>query len=274
MSKIEKALDEARLSRKSIIAATHERLTQEARERPLVKTIQYTKTKAIEVDPGLLEEKKVIATSSTYSREAEQYKLLKAQVMKKAREKGWQTIMITSVGKAEGKTLTSINLALTIAMEMHQTSLLVEADLKEPNMRRYFGFRGEAGLSDYLLGGAALPDLLLTIGIDRFVMLLGGKSIPNSAEILGSPKMQSLVTEMRNCYLDRYVIFDLPPLLECSDPLIFAEYVDAILLVVEAGKTTTNHVKKAVDLLEGKNILGWVLNKVTTNEKHYYRYYH
>jgi protein-tyrosine kinase len=274
MSKIEKALDKARLSRTSILSATSERLRHEESQRPLVKQIQYTKTKTIEVDPGLLEEKKVIATSSTYAREAEEYKLLKAQVMKKAREKGWQTIMITSVGKAEGKTLTAINLALTIAMEMHQTSLLVEADLKEPNMQRFFGLRGEAGLSDYLLGGAALPDLLLTIGIDRFVMLPGGKSIPNSAEILGSPKMKSLVAEMRSCYPDRYVIFDLPPLLECADPLIFSEYVDAILLVVEAGTTTTSHVKKAVELLEGKNILGTVLNKVTTNDKHYYRYYH
>ena len=274
MSKIEKALDKARLSRKSIISATSERLTHEAAQRPLVKQIHYTTTKIKEVPPEILEEKKVIATSSIYAREAEEYKLLKAQVMKKAREKQWQTIMITSVGKGEGKTLTAINLALTIAMEMHQTSLLVEADLKEPDMQRYFGLKGQAGLSDHLLGGAALPDCLLTIGIDRFVMLLGGKSITNSAEILGSPKMQSLVAELRSHYPDRYVIFDLPPLLECADPLIFAEYADAILLVVEAGKTTTTDVKKAVDLLEGKNILGWVLNKVTTNDKHYYRYYH
>jgi protein-tyrosine kinase len=274
MSKIEKALDKARLSRQSIISATKERLTKEADQRPLVKTIEYTKTKIKEVPPEILEEKKVIATSSIYAREAEEYKLLKAQVMRKAREKQWQTIMITSVGKGEGKTLTAINLALTIAMEMHQTSLLVEADLKEPNMQRYFGLKGQAGLSDHLLGGTALPDCLLTIGIDRFVMLPGGKSIPNSAEILGSPRMQSLVAELRGQYLDRYVIFDLPPLLECADPLIFAEYVDAILLVVEAGKTTTTHAKKAVGLLEGKNILGTVLNKVTTNDKHYYRYYH
>jgi len=274
MSKIEKALNKARLSRKSIISATSERLTHEAEQRPLVKTIEYTKTKTIEVDPGVLEEKKVIATSSAYAREAEEYKLLKAQVMKKAREKGWQTIMITSVGKGEGKTLTAINLALTIAMEMHQTSLLVEADLKEPNMQRFFGLRGKPGLSNYLIECVDLPDLLITMGIDRFVMLPGGMSIPNSAEILGSPKMQGLVAEMRSCYPDRYVIFDLPPLLECADPLIFAEYVDAILLVVEAGKTTTSHVKKAMDLLEGKNILGTVLNKVTTNDKHYYRYYH
>jgi protein-tyrosine kinase len=274
MSKIEKALDKARLSRQSIISATKERLTKEADQRPLVKTINYTTTKIKEVPPEILEEKKVIATSSIYAREAEEYKLLKAQVMRKAREKQWQTIMITSVGKGEGKTLTAINLALTIAMEMHQTSLLVEADLKEPNMQRYFGLKGQAGLSDHLLGGTALSDCLLTIGIDRFVMLPGGKSIPNSAEILGSPRMQSLVAELRGQYLDRYVIFDLPPLLECADPLIFAEYVDAILLVVEAGKTTTTHAKKAVGLLEGKNILGTVLNKVTTNDKHYYRYYH
>jgi len=273
MSKIEKALNKARLSRQSLISPKPERQREVAKESPLVKTIKYTKTKTIEVDPGVLTEKKVIATPYVYAHAAEEYKLLKAQVLKKAREKGWQTIMLTSVGKGEGKTLTAINLALAISEEVNETSLLVEADLREPNMQRFFGFRGEPGLSDYLLGCVALPDLLINIGIDRFVFLPGGQSIPNSAEILGSPKMQSLVAEMRGCYADRYVVFDLPPLLEFADALIFSEYVDAILLVVEANKTTTDHLKKAMELLEGKNIIGTVLNKVKTDEKQYYRYY-
>ena len=273
MSKIEKALNKASSTRQSLISPAPRRERERQREGPLVKTIQYTKTRTVEVDPMLLEDKRVLATPNAYARAAEEYKLLKAQVLKKARENGWQTIMLTSVGKGEGKTLTAINLALAISQEVNETSLLVEADLREPSMQRFFGLRGEPGLSNYLLECVPLPDLLITIGVDHFVFLPGGHSIPNSAEILGSPKMQGLVAEMRQCYQDRYVVFDLPPLLECSDPLIFSGYVDAVLLVIEAYKTTTDHLKKAMELLEGKNVIGTVLNKVKQDEKRYYRYY-
>jgi Mrp family chromosome partitioning ATPase len=85
--------------------------------------------------------------------------------------------------------------------------------------------------------------------------------------------MHELVTEMKHCYPDRYVVFDLPPLFECADPLIFSEYVDGILLVAEAYQTTVEQLHKAMELLEGKNILGAVLNKVKAEDKRYYRYY-
>ena len=177
------------------------------------------------------------------------------------------------MGKGEGKTLTAINLALAISMELQETSLLVEADLREPAIRRYFGLNTKQGLTDYLLSGIPLPELLINPGIDRFVFLPGGRSIPNSAEILGSPRMHDLVTEMKHCYPDRYVVFDLPPLFECADPLIFSEYVDGILLVAGAYQTTVEQLHKAMELLEGKNILGAVLNKVKAEDKRYYRYY-
>ncbi|MFW6147903.1 MAG: hypothetical protein ACOC6B_05880 [Thermodesulfobacteriota bacterium] len=86
--------------------------------------------------------------------------------------------------------------------------------------------------------------------------------------------MAELVGELKSWYPDRYVIFDLPPLFECSDPLIFSDYVDGVLLVVEAYKTTTDHLKRAMSLLEGKNIIGAVLNKTASSEKDYYGYCH
>lgn len=284
MSKIEKALKRAEQTRRSLLSGGNGEeewpkrfpsQKKEAEQQPLVKTIQYTQTKKIEVNPEVLEENKVVVPQNSHSRLAEEYRLLKAQVLKKAREMGLKTFMVTSVGKGEGKTLTAINLALAIAQELHETSLLVEADLREPTVQRFFGLREEPGLADYMLRNAPLRDLLINPGIDRFIFLPGGKSIPNSAEILGSPKMRDLVEEMKLRYPDRYVIFDLPPLSECADPLIFSDYVDGILLVVEACKTISDHLKKTMELLEGKNIIGAVLNKVRTDEKQYYSsYYH
>jgi protein-tyrosine kinase len=284
MSKIEKALKQAEQNRRSLItggnaekepspASTHKKKEARPKDSPLVKTIQYTQTKTIPVDSAMLAEKKIMVTKNGRSWVMEEYKLLKAQVLKKSRDKNLNSLMVTSAGRGEGKTLTAINLALAISREVNETALLVEADLREPNIQRFFGFRRERGLTDHLLRDVPLSDLLINPGIDRFVLLPGGHSIPNSGEILGSPKMQELVTEMKQRYSDRYMVFDLPPLFECADPLIFSDYVDGILLVVEAYKTTTDHLKKAMEMLEGKNIIGAVLNKVRADEKQYYRYY-
>ena len=274
MSKIEKALYKAKQKRRSVLSPTPDQQKKEARQSPLVKTIDYTQTKTIAVHPRVLAENKVMVSQDGRLRAVEEYRLLKAHVLKKAHDQGWSTLMVTSVGKGEGKTLTAINLALAIAQEVNETCLLVEADLREPDMQRFFGFRGEPGLTDYLFQGVPLPQLLINPEIDRFIFLPAGHSVPNSGEILGSPKMQDLIVELKDCYPDRYVVFDLPPLFECADPLIFSDYVDGVLLVVEAHKTTTDHLKKAMGLLEGKNIIGTVLNKARRDEKQYYRYYY
>ena len=240
----------------------------------LGKTICYTQTKKLPVDFKHLAEKKIMGSENGCPMAVEKYKLLKAQVLKKARDGGWNTLMVTSVGEGEGKTLTAINLALAISQELEETCLLVEADMRKPKMMQYFGFQAKPGLSDYLLWDIPLDEVLINPGIDRFVFLPGGKSISNSGEILGSTKMQELVSNMKSCYSDRYVLYDLPPLFECADPLIFSDYVDGILLVVEAYKTTTDHLRGAMELLEGKNLIGAVLNKVKVdNDRYYYRYY-
>lgn len=273
MSKLEKALSKAKQDRRSLLTGQPETPKKQAKSSPLVKTIRYTQTEVIDYDPEVLTERKVIFNQDGRFRAAGEYKLLKAQILKKARDKNWNTFMVTSVGKGEGKTLTAINLALAISLELHETSLLVEADLREPNMRRYFGLKTKRGLTDYLLKGIPLPELLINPGIDRFVFLPGGQSIPNSAEMLGSPRMRDLVDEIKHCYPDRYVVFDLPPLFECADPLIFSEHVDGVLLVAEAYRTTTDQLHKAMELLQGKNIIGAVLNKVKAEDKRYYRSY-
>ena len=273
MSKLEKALNKAKEQRRSLLSPTPEHQKREVKETPLVKTICYTHTKTVQFDPEVLTAKKVMVPQADHFQALEEYKLLKTQVLKKARDNNWNTLMVTSVGKGEGKTLTAINLALAISLELNETSLLVEADLREPNMQRYFGLKAKRGLTDYLLRAVPLPELLINPGIDRFTFLPGGRSIPNSAEILGTRKMRDLVQEIKHCYPDRYVLFDLPPLFECADPLIFSEYVDGVLLVVEAYQTTTDHLQKAMELLEGRNIIGAVLNKVKPHDKGSYRYY-
>jgi protein-tyrosine kinase len=165
--------------------------------------------------------------------------------------------------------LTAINLAISISREVTQTVLLVDTDLRHPTVHKYFHLEVEVGLSDYLLHDIPIPDLLINPGMDKLIILPGGKAIPGSTEILGSPKMAQLVREMKTRYRDRYLVFDCSPLLLSPDSLIFSSYVDGIILVVEAGKTTTDQVKKAMEFLKGRKLLGTVLNKAGHAETYY-----
>ena len=166
----------------------------------------------------------------------------------------------------EGKTLTAINLAISLAMEVSYTVLLVDADLRHPNVHTYFGLEPEFGLSDYLVSDKPLQELLVhPAGIQGLVILPGGKPLINSAEMLNSPKMSRLVEELKTRYPSRIVLFDLPPSLTTADAVAFAPYVDAALLVVEEGKTSTQDAQRATELLKDTHLIGAVLNKSLSN---------
>ncbi len=226
-----------------------------------VQDIVYTQTRTIDIADAVLRERRVLAG---FERGAflDAYKILRTQVMHRLRENGWNVLGITSPRKQEGKTLTAVNLAISLAMDTTQTVLLVDADLTNPNAHHAFGIEECGGLVDYLLDGIPVEHLLIHPGIGRFVLMPAGRPIENSAEALTSPKMASLVEEFKHRYPSRIVLFDLPPLLQTADVLAFSPYTDALLLVVEDGKTTREDIERALQLVKGSTpVLGTVLNK-------------
>jgi Mrp family chromosome partitioning ATPase len=174
--------------------------------------------------------------------------------------KGWRALAVTSPGPGEGKTLTAVNLALSLARDVNQTVLLVDLDLRHPRVHRAFGFEPTVGIIDHLFAGVPLPDILFTPGVERLVVLPGRESYPHSSEILASPDMVALVQELKHRYPDRLVLFDLPPVLSADDALTFAPYVDAALLVVREGVTTQESFERALRYLGQTPIVGTVLN--------------
>jgi protein-tyrosine kinase len=195
--------------------------------------------------------------------EIDSYKILRTQISQLTKKDGKNTIMVTSARPGEGKTLTAINLALSFAMEFDQTVLLVDCDLKQQNIHKILGIESRQGLVDHLVNGVDLSQLIVWPGIEKFTILSGGRPLFDSSEFLGSPRMKELVTEMKDRYTERYIIFDVPPVLTGADALSFAPLVDGILVVVEAGKTSINDVNEAISLLPKEKILGLVLNKGT-----------
>ncbi len=182
------------------------------------------------------------------------------QTLQRLRARDGNALAIVSPGEDEGKTLTAINLGLSFAQEVDQTVLLVDANLREPSVHRYFGFTPEAGLSDYLLSGTPLDKILVNPGVDRFVILPGGRPLLNSAEMLGSMKMAKLVQELKMRYPSRLVIFDLPPVLSVADALAFSPYVDAAIMVAQELKTRRHDIVRAAEMLKSVELIGTVLN--------------
>ena len=204
------------------------------------------------------------------SSDAEYYKVLRTNIMQRTRDKNWNTIMVTSVQPGEGKTLTSINLAAAFAKEYNQTVLLVDCDLRRQNIHKYLDYPFDKGIADYLMNGCALKDLIIWPNIEKLTLISGGKTIPNSTELLGSPKMKSLVKEIKQRYDNRYVIFDVPPVLSSADAIAFAPLVDCILMVVEEGRTSIKDVKKALEMLPHEKFIGYVLNRRKAPIRGYY----
>lgn len=223
--------------------------------------ITYTKTRSLSIPHTVLREHRVMAAHKK-GPFVDAYKILRTQITQRLRENGWNVVGVTSPGYGEGKTLTAVNLAVSLAMETTQTVLLVDSDLQDPTVHQVFGLKDCLGLADYLLDDQPVEDLLLHPGIGRFVLLPGGRTISNSTEILTAPKMVGLVEELKHRYPSRVVIFDLPPLLHTADVLAFSPYTDALLMVVEEGKTTGEELQRALSLVKNSRpVLGTVLNK-------------
>lgn len=207
-------------------------------------------------------DKHIVCITEPYSQAAEQYRRLRARLLMATKKDSLNTIMVTSSGIGEGKTVTSVNLAVALAAAYDNTVLLVEADLRRPSVCRYLGIEPGPGLSDCLTGKAELKDAIIKTGIGRLSVLPAGTIAEKPAELISSEKMKALVAEMKTRYKDRYVIFDTSPVLATADALSLGSMVDGVLMVVQADETSERALGQAVSLMRGCNVMGAVLNNM------------
>ena len=223
----------------------------------------YSRSRTVQLNPVTMERNRCVAMFSDKP-EIDSYKVLRQQILRRTEDLGGNAIMVTSTLPGEGKTLTAINLAFTFAREFEQTVLLVDCDLKRQNIHEVLGYESDKGLVNYLLNECAITDLIVWPSIEKLTIISGGKTIDESSEVLGSPLMKELVTDMTNRYPERYVIFDVPPVLAGADAMIFANLMDHIVVVVEADKTSMPDLKMALDMLPKEKVRGLILNQQRT----------
>ncbi|MGB5279446.1 MAG: CpsD/CapB family tyrosine-protein kinase [Gammaproteobacteria bacterium] len=259
MEKIKQALDKARQERQQ--AGPHAAKSA-VKAFTDVSSIHYTQTQSVEGSQQKMRESRLLS-SMGHSEYTDAMKILSTQVLQRMKENHWGSIAVTSARKAEGKTTIALNLGISIAREVEYTVLVVDANMRHPNVHQYFGINPQHGLSDYLTNDdIELSELLINPkGLDHFVILPAGNPHHSSSELLSSPKMCTLVQELTNRYAKRIIIFDLPPVLETADALAFVPCIDTALVVVEDDVTKESDLQEAIDMLCVTDIIGTVLNK-------------
>lgn len=197
------------------------------------------------------------------------YKMLRTRILQRMRANGWRTLAITSATQGDGKSVSSINLAISLAGDVNYNVCLVDLDLRHSSLANYLGLRPKFGVSDCLERKVPAEQVLLRTDIDRLVVMPNVRTVVQSSELISSPAMYDLATQLVSDP-DRIVIYDMPPLLAADDMLAFEQIPDAILLVVAEGSTRRTDTMKSCELLENSNLIGTVLNRSDERTAAYY----
>jgi protein-tyrosine kinase len=223
------------------------------------------------LDRGRLASFGIAIPSSARSRTVEEFRLVKRNLMATWSQgdligdrRPGRLIMVTSARPGEGKTFTSINLALAFASEKDVKALLVDVDTQHPGLPRIFGIPGDKGIVDVLAGSLELSEVLIQTNLPNLMLLPAGRGGPHVPELLSSREMGALLVELTQRLPDRFVIIDTPPCMASSDAAALAPLVGQIVFVVEAHSTQQAEIEAALTMLSACPQISLLLNKSDT----------
>jgi protein-tyrosine kinase len=235
-------------------------------------------SKSVELNLNALAVKGYLTPGSPRTPMADQYRVIKRPLIKNAVGQGAATlnhanlIMVTSALAGEGKSFTSLNLAMSMAAELDHTVMLVDADVARPSLLRMLGLPPGPGLLDVLEGQAEMTDVLLRTNVDKLTLLPSGTPHPRATELLASEAMRELLNDMAQRYPDRIIIFDSPPLLLTTESRVLATQMGQIVIVVAAEATPQNAVQQALATVENCPLKLMLLNQVRGDASGAYGY--
>jgi len=219
----------------------------------------YSRSEQITLDEQTLVGNRCVGFKES-GNDVEAYEVLKAQILKRTEADMGATVMITSALPGEGKTLTSVNLAFSMAREFTQTVLLVDCDLKKQHVQQLLGLPDGLGIGNYFMEDVEFSKLVRWPGVEKLTLVSGGRTLQGGSEIFSSRGMRELVIDMKTRYPGRYVFFDSPPVLGGAEALALAELVDYVIVTVKASSTPQELISKCLELLPKEKVLGFVYN--------------
>ena len=215
-------------------------------------------------------DKNMVTLLKPQSFEAEQFKILRTNLLFPSSGKSPRTIMVTSSVPDEGKSLIAANLAVSIAQSIQEYVLLIDCDIRRPCIHKQFGFGDVPGLSDHLSKGIPVSSLLLKTKVNKLSILPGGTLHHNPSELVSSQQMSRLLQEVKYRYSDRFIVIDSPPPKLTAETSALSRQVDGVLLVIEYGRTSREMVSDLVKTIGKEKIIGIVLNKLDMRFANYY----
>jgi receptor protein-tyrosine kinase len=233
----------------------------------------------VEIDLARLKALGYVTPDTPRSQIADEFRVLKRPILHNARttsgRRNGRLVMVTSALPGEGKTFTAVNLAMSIAMEVDHTVLLVDGDVAHPMFPELLGVPSSPGLLELLTRDHVdLADALVKTNIDKLTILPAGARHRRATELLASEQMANLLSELASRYPDRIVIFDSPPLLATTEARVLATNMGQIVMVVASDATTQHAVKHALAAVDSCEIVMMVLNKARQSDVGtYYGYY-
>lgn len=228
------------------------------------------------VDPGIRAggfNPKLVVAAAPGSMDAEQFKVLRRQIIFSKREPKPRIILVTSALPGEGKTYVAANLAASIAQSIDHYVLLMDADMRQPTLHTLLGMPNREGLREYLTDHRPLPELLNHTRIDRLTFISAGSLPPNPSELMSSNVMKECLQELKERYQDRYIVIDTTPTQLTSEASALVNYVDGIVLVIMARKTPREAAQKCVEQMDRDKVLGVVFNDYATEESTTMKYH-
>jgi protein-tyrosine kinase len=223
--------------------------------------------RTFKVDRDRLRRQSMLTPDGERTPVAESFRRIKRQILANVASPKFSTpsanlVLVTSALTGEGKSYCAINLAISIALEMDRTVLLVDADVAKPSIPQALGLKVERGLMDVLLDRRIdLGEVLWKADIGKLTIMPVGTAHMHATELLASGAMRALLHEIAVRYHDRVVIFDSPPLLAASEASVLASQVGQIVVVVEAGRTSEAALKDALSRVDSSKVTGLLLNK-------------
>jgi protein-tyrosine kinase len=270
MDRIQRALDLARTQRPHSTPADEGRLERTTLYREFgITPVDFAAR--LPLDWQALRERRIISPDGS-DPAGHAYRMLRTQVLQRARAHGLSTVGIVSPANGEGKTLTAINLAFSLAAEPNQTVFLVDLDLRRPAIAQTLGIAPEAGLESWFGGDDPTKKACYALeGIERLYVLPTLAPVPGSSETLAGLGTRRLLSELKDREgTGRMLIVDLPPVLLSDDALMVAPLLDAVVLVVNERRTQREDVTRVIQLLGDTRIVGTVLNCASESEKRAY----
>jgi protein-tyrosine kinase len=203
------------------------------------------------------------------------FDMLRTQVLQSMDPKGWRTLAVTSPTPGCGKTVTALNLAISIARQPERSALLVDLDLQRPNVARTLGLNlHNDGVLGVLEGKATLSEVVINARLgDQQLFVVPTVPTPGSSELMASRAMGAMIQNLKRDYNSRTIIIDMPPILTGDDVIAILPQVDCVLLVAAVGSSTVAQIEECGRHLQSVELVRIVVNKVpeaSTNYQYYY----